>query len=90
VALLIPEALDRAKVFFKRGGKNAKLLLEELYALFDGQKDTTVDYISLVRRSDLQAVDEISGDTLLALAVRVGSTRLIDNFLFTDDEPCSE
>jgi pantoate--beta-alanine ligase len=86
IALLIPGAIQRAKEYFKKGGKNAKLLLNELYASFEGQKNTTVDYISLVRKSDLESVEEISKDTLLALAVRVGSTRLIDNHLFSENE----
>jgi pantoate--beta-alanine ligase len=59
-------------------------------ALFEGKKNTRVDYISLVRTSDLEEVSRISKDSLLALAIQVGSTRLIDNHLFADEEPCSE
>jgi pantoate--beta-alanine ligase len=90
IALKIPAAIDRARDFFENGGTEAKLLLCELNALFEGQPGTQVDYISLVRTSDLEEVEKINGDTMLAIAVRVGSTRLIDNHLFAEDRPCSE
>lgn len=89
-ALLIPEAIHRAREYFQKGGRNAKLLLKELNALFEERTDTRVDYISLVRMDDLEDTDEITRETLLALAVKVGSTRLIDNHRFAEDEPCSE
>lgn len=90
IAKLIPLAIQRAKEYFQNGNKNAKLLINELVGLFDGQKNTEVEYISLVGISDLKAVDKITKDTLLALAVRVGATRLIDNHLFSEEESCSE
>jgi pantoate--beta-alanine ligase len=90
IALKIPAAIDRARDFFENGGTEAKLLLCELNALFEGQPGIQVDYISLVRTSDLEEVEKINGDTMLAIAVRVGSTRLIDNHLFAEDRPCSE
>ena len=66
------------------------LLVHELKALFRDQKGVDVDYISLVRLSDLEEAETIASGTLLALAVRVGATRLIDNHVFTEVEPCSE
>ncbi|MBU0753533.1 MAG: pantoate--beta-alanine ligase [Planctomycetes bacterium] len=89
-AQTIPKALFKARDFFENGRREAKLLLAELHELFEGLPETQVEYISLVSTSDLEAVDEISKDTMLALAVRVGTTRLIDNYLFAKDESCSE
>jgi pantoate--beta-alanine ligase len=37
------------------------------------------EYLALVRPDDLQPVDRIAGDVLVAVAARVGPTRLIDN-----------
>jgi len=90
IALFIPNAIKRAKEYFQNGERNATLLLEELYAFFTGQNNTKVDYISLVDIDDLENVEEITNRTLLAIAVKVGSTRLIDNHLFSEDEQCSE
>jgi pantoate--beta-alanine ligase len=38
-----------------------------------------VDYVEIVGTGDLQPVARVSGETLIALAVRFGDTRLIDN-----------
>ena len=43
--------------------------------------DFAIDYLACVDSSTLQAVDRIDANTLLAVAVRLGSTRLIDNVL---------
>ncbi len=43
--------------------------------------DFSIDYVACVDSATLQAVDQIDADTLLAVAVRLGSTRLIDNVL---------
>jgi pantoate--beta-alanine ligase len=40
-----------------------------------------IEYISIVDAETLEAIDRISGRVLVALAVRIGSTRLIDNIL---------
>jgi pantoate--beta-alanine ligase len=90
IASKIPAAIEWARDFFENGRTEAKLLLRELHALFEGQPGTRVDYIALVRTSDLGEVETIDEETMLALAVRVGSTRLIDNHLFAEDRPCSE
>jgi pantoate--beta-alanine ligase len=38
-----------------------------------------IDYASLYDPETLEEVDDIKGDVLLAVAIRMGSTRLIDN-----------
>ncbi len=40
-----------------------------------------IDYISVVDPENMQPVNEVAGPVLLALAVRIGPTRLIDNML---------
>jgi pantoate--beta-alanine ligase len=41
-----------------------------------------VDYASLRSAIDLSSLDVVKGRAILALAVRVGNTRLIDNMVF--------
>lgn len=89
-ALLIPGAIDRARDYFANGGRDAKLLANELRELFAERESVQVDYISLVRLSDLEEAETINPGTMLAMAVRVGNTRLIDNHVFTEDQSCSE
>ena len=40
-----------------------------------------IDYIKIVDTKTLEEVDRIEGKVLIALAVRIGKTRLIDNCL---------
>jgi pantoate--beta-alanine ligase len=47
---------------------------------------TQIDYVSLCDPVTLDDVDTLRGETLLALAVRVGSTRLIDNCVLGKSE----
>ena len=38
-----------------------------------------IDYISIVDPETMQPVEQVAGPVLVALAVRIGRTRLIDN-----------
>ena len=40
-----------------------------------------IDYISIVDTQTLDELDEVKGKVLIALAVKIGSTRLIDNIV---------
>jgi pantoate--beta-alanine ligase len=42
---------------------------------------TEIDYVALVNPDTLESLSEITGPALAVLAVRVGTTRLIDNEL---------
>jgi pantoate--beta-alanine ligase len=44
-------------------------------------KGTRVEYIAIVNSETLEPVKEIKGKTLVALAVRIGKARLIDNII---------
>ena len=47
-----------------------------------------IEYIEILGASQLQPVKPVAGRVLLAVAVRVGATRLIDNIVLdvTDDD----
>ena len=40
-----------------------------------------IDYVDVVDFDTITPVDEIKGTTLVAIAVYIGKTRLIDNFI---------
>ena len=42
-----------------------------------------IDYVELVDAETLQPINRVDREILVALAVFVGKTRLIDNFIFT-------
>ena len=45
--------------------------------------DTTIDYIAICDPQTLDDVPVVNGPVLMAMAVKVGKTRLIDNMMLT-------
>ena len=65
-----------------RGGeRDAAAIQAAVEQLILSHPHTKIDYVTLCDPVTLEAVPTLRGETLLALAVRVGKTRLIDNCL---------
>jgi len=80
-ALCLKAALDRAVELFRSGERHAGRLRREMEQLIRRQPLARIDYVEIVDWESLQPVEEITGPTLVALAVKIGGTRLIDNVL---------
>ncbi|MFH1076292.1 MAG: pantoate--beta-alanine ligase [Pseudomonadota bacterium] len=78
-AIVLSEALAAAQNDVERGEKNARPLISRAKDIILSRPHTRVDYISLCDPETLEDVDEVGRKTLMALAVYVGKTRLIDN-----------
>jgi len=84
-ALLISGAVKEALARYRAGERDGRKLLDDLRARFDEEDGVEADYISLVKTDDLEETLELGPETMLALAVRIGKTRLIDNCRFTEE-----
>jgi len=73
------DSLDRAEKLYQRGEVNSQNLVEEATKIINTQSSTKIDYIKICHPETLEDIDTIDGRALMALAVRVGKTRLIDN-----------
>lgn len=82
-ALSLCGALTAADKTVAAGTKSAKLIREEAVRTISAHEEVVVDYVALCDPETLDDVDEINAPTLMALAVKVGKTRLIDNMLLT-------
>jgi pantoate--beta-alanine ligase len=82
-ASVIYAALREAKVAFRDGERNASRLEQIVTQKIDSEPLANLDYVAIVNNTTLEAV-EIIGDEeiLLAIAVRFGNVRLIDNIVF--------
>ena len=85
-ALSIPRGLNQAKQLVAEGVKQTNRLLATMqHTLLDvgklGKIPMSVDYVAAVDPVTLKPVETVTGPTLLAVAARVGTTRLIDNAL---------
>ena len=73
------KAIQHARTRFAEGITDAGRLKSEIQAFISGTPGVTIDYISLVDKDTLADKEIVDSQSVLALAVRVGGTRLIDN-----------
>jgi pantoate--beta-alanine ligase len=78
-ALCLTASLDRAEKLVKGGERSAQRLLEESYKIINDQPLASIDYVTVCDPLTLEDVGAIRSSALMALAVRIGKTRLIDN-----------
>lgn len=78
-ALLINRALRHIKIEFDAGVKDVEKLVEIGINILLSNNIVKIDYLEIVDSCTLEKVDQASAGDLVALAVRLGNTRLIDN-----------
>ncbi len=78
-ALSLKKSLDLAARLFKEGERNAQVIKDFVQSYIMEHPFTKIDYIALCDPVTLEDVSTLSEGTLMALAVQVGKTRLIDN-----------
>src|SRR5512143_502465 len=82
-ARCLSRALAAAREAVAGGARGAADVLAAARAVLDAEPAARVDYVTLVDVDSLEPVDRIAGRALLALAVFIGRTRLIDNTILT-------
>jgi len=85
-ALCLKKSLDLAREMVGKGERRSAVIKKAIEELVRSHPYTQVDYVSLCDPVTLDDVDPLRGETLLALAVRVGKTRLIDNCVLGKSE----
>ncbi len=78
-ATALYRALTAARARIVAGERDPATVVAEMRQVIEEVHPTTIDYISIVDPETMQLVGQITGPVLIALAVRLGSTRLIDN-----------
>jgi pantoate--beta-alanine ligase len=77
-ALALPEALHAAARLAAAGERSAAALLEAARSAMLAH-DVQPEYVELVDPETMQPCEQLQRESLLALAARIGQTRLIDN-----------
>lgn len=81
----LPQALAAAEILINNGVGNAAALKKAMAEELAKDRLIHIDYIVVARLQDLVELAVIQpGNTLIAAAIRVGKTRLIDNLLLGD------
>ncbi|MDG6026320.1 MAG: pantoate--beta-alanine ligase [Candidatus Brocadia sp.] len=80
-ALCLYAALTRAKTLANTGTTDTGEILREMEKIIIRCTSATIDYIAIVNPETLEAVPKAQSGDVVALAVRIGKTRLIDNII---------
>jgi pantoate--beta-alanine ligase len=80
-AALLYAALQKAEVFIAAGQRKSSELISEMEKILKISRQIKIEYISIVDAQTLDELDQVKGKVLIALAVKIGSARLIDNIV---------
>jgi len=81
-ALILSKALSLAKSMIACGQRDCTRIISRMKQLISKRKQAKIDYVSIVDLEKLQDLKKINQSCLIALAVKIGKTRLIDNLIF--------
>ena len=80
-ALVLSRSLELGKQMIEAGEKDARKIISTICAEIEKEPLAKIDYVEIVDWNTLDSVTTIGGPVLTAMAVYIGKTRLIDNFI---------
>lgn len=83
-SLVLSRSLKLARRLIEKGERRASALMQAMQTLIETEELAEIDYVAIVNDRTMQPVETVDSGTLIALAVRIGRTRLIDNMLCAD------
>ncbi len=75
----VPRALEAARHVAEQGQRRPEEIVLAAREVLEAEPLVEVDYVELVDTTRMRTVQSLDGDALLVVAVRIGTTRLIDN-----------
>ncbi len=89
-ALCLYRAIKRARELFTAGECSVAVLSKEVCTVIEQESAASIEYAEFRDGAMLQELEVADSGTLLALAVKIGNTRLIDNTVLGEElQPCS-
>ena len=80
-AAFIYKSLKRCREMIEAGITDTRKIIAGMRKVLNHRSSIKIEYVSIVDAETLQKLDRITGRVLAAVAVRIGSARLIDNIL---------
>ena len=80
-ALCLSKAIFAGEKLAKGGG-SVEEVIGKMKEIIDIEELSKIDYISVVDLKTMEDASDFNGDRLVAIAVYIGKTRLIDNFIY--------
>lgn len=82
-ALILSKSLRLGNEAIENGEDNPQRVINIIKENLSTEPLARIDYVEIVDFENIQRVEKIEGETLVAIAVYIGKTRLIDNFIIT-------
>lgn len=81
-ALILSKSIALGQKLIEEGETKASVVVEKMTELLKSEPMADVEYVNVVDNLTMEDIDEIRGDVLVAIAVRINNkVRLIDNFI---------
>ena len=81
-ALVLSRSIFLGEEMVEKGERDAKKIIVAMTSEIEKEPLAKIDYVKMVDLETMQQVETIEGGILTAIAVYIGKTRLIDNFMF--------
>ena len=84
-ALILSKSIFMGKKLIEDGERDASVVKAKMTELINTEPMAEIDYVEVVNNLTMDSIDEIKGDILVAIAVKINNkVRLIDNFMMDD------
>lgn len=80
-AVVLHKGLNAGEELLKSGERDAVKIINTVREVIEREPLAKIDYVELVDWNTLKPVDTVQAEVLVAVAVYIGKTRLIDNFI---------
>ncbi len=80
-ALLLSKSLNMAQNLIEAGERRVAEIKKAIHKLITQDTLARIDYVEILSLPDLEEVEFLEGSSLIAMAVFIGNTRLIDNLV---------
>lgn len=81
-ALILSKAVKLGMELAENGEKSADKIVSEMKKLIETEPLAKIDYVKAVDANSIEIISEMKPPVLIAMAVYIGKTRLIDNFIY--------
>jgi len=85
-ALVLSRSNRLGQNMLANGEKDAAVLVKAMKDYIQSEPLARIDYLKAVDAESMQEVELIEGSVLVAMAIFIGNTRLIDNFTYNNAE----
>ena len=80
-ALILSQSLKKGREAIEQGERDSQRVVSIIRENLETEPMARIDYVEVVDFENIQRTAKIEGETLVAIAVYIGKTRLIDNFI---------